>query len=107
MKTVSVARNFSRFPSGRRKSLGDTSGEGFREKFLEPALKAGEPLEVDLDGTIGYSSSFLEEAFGGLIRTLGLSPEKIFALLRIKSEDPGLVDEVRNYVFEAWDRKNS
>lgn len=107
MKRVSVATDFSRFPSGRHKSKGSTSGEGFREKFLEPAVLANEQIEVDLDGTIGYGSSFLEEAFGGLVRTLNISPEKLFDLVKIKSEDPLLIVEVRDYVLEAWKRKKS
>jgi hypothetical protein len=49
-------------PEGRFKE--ETSGEVFRQRFLEPAILAGEPIEVDLDGTLDYSSSFLDEAFG-------------------------------------------
>jgi hypothetical protein len=107
MKTVSVARNFTRFPSGRHKAKGSTSGEEFRQTFLEPALRSGERIEVDLDGTLGYGSSFLEEAFGGLVRSLELAPDRLFDLLTIKSEDPLIIQEVRNYVLEAWTRKNS
>lgn len=106
MKSVSVAKNFSRFPAGRSKSNGgDTSGEAFRERFLEPAIKAGEPIEVDLDGTIGYSSAFLDEAFGGLVQALGATPDAVFAILKIKSEDPQLVEEIRDHVLEAWQRQ--
>ena len=66
MIKVNVANDFTKYPSGRYKKNGTTSGEEFRERLLEPHLKAGEKLEISLDGTIGYGSSFLEEAFGGL-----------------------------------------
>ena len=64
MKTINVAKDFTRFPSGRFKRNGSTSGEAFRQEFLEPPLKDGQGISVELDGTIGYGSSFLEEAFG-------------------------------------------
>jgi hypothetical protein len=104
MIVVNVARDFSRFPSGRMKSKGATSGEGFREKFLEPPLKEGEEVQVELDGTIGYGSSFLEEAFGGVVRSLKIPPEKLMKLLHIKSSDKGLVDEVCGYINDAQKR---
>ena len=67
---VKISSDFSRFPSGRyHPEDGNITGQLFRERFLEPHLKNGdEILEVDLDGVVGYPTSFLEEAFGGLIR---------------------------------------
>jgi hypothetical protein len=68
-------------PGGRFKSDGPFSGEWFREEVLRPALAAaiqtGDKLTVELDGTSGYGSSFLEEAFGGLIRNRGFEPDKV------------------------------
>ena len=104
MITVNVARDFSRFPSGRFKSKGKTSGEGFREEFLEPHLRKGAEVTVELDGTIGYGSSFLEEAFGGLVRTLNLDSDRLMNLLHISSSDPGLVSEVTDYIIDAQRR---
>lgn len=101
MTTISIASNFSRFPSGRYKRNGDTSGEGFREKFLEGPLQRGEHLVVDLDGTVGYGSSFLEEAFGGVVRHLRLKADYILSHLTIKSTDPELVKEVQQYIVDA------
>ncbi len=104
MIVVNVARDFTRFPSGRSKLKGDTSGEAFREKFLEPAIKGGEEIVVELDGTIGYGSSFLEEAFGGLIRSLNIPASSIMNMLHIKSSDPTLIDEVEGYIKDAQKR---
>lgn len=98
MKTVSVAKDFTRFPAGRYKENGDTSGQAFRERFLEIPISAGEKVVVDLDGTVGYGSSFLEEAFGGLVRRLRLSDSIIFQRLELRAEDKSLIDEVHTYI---------
>jgi STAS-like domain of unknown function (DUF4325) len=101
MITINVAKDFTRFPSGRFRKNGDTSGEAFREIYLEPHLKKGDQISVELDGTIGYGSSFLEEAFGGLVRSLRLQPATLSNNLVIKTEDAALLDEVNSYIEEA------
>lgn len=101
MVSVSVAKDFTRFPAGRYKRNGSTSGEAFRERFLEPAIREGQTVEVDLDGTIGYGSSFLEEAFGGLVRSLQLPETHILQLLKLKSSDPSIIEEVQQYIKDA------
>ena len=66
---------FAKAPGGRFRKDGPNSGEWFRDDILVPQLRKvttkNDPLVVELDGAPGYGSSFLEEAFGGLIR-LGL-----------------------------------
>ena len=101
MIKVNVAEDFTRYPSGRYKKNGNTSGEEFRERLLEPHLKKGESIEVFLDGTIGYGSSFLEEAFGGLVRSLGTSAEDILKKISFISRDDLLVQEIKEYIHEA------
>ncbi|TIR17567.1 MAG: DUF4325 domain-containing protein [Mesorhizobium sp.] len=68
MRTIRVADEFSATPGGRYLSDGPFSGEDFRERILIPALNEGSPVTVVLDGTRGYPSSFLDEAFAGLAR---------------------------------------
>lgn len=101
MITVSVAKDFNRYPAGRYKRNGETSGEAFRERFLEEPLKNGEHVTVDFDGTVGYGSSFLEEAFGGAVRKLNLSADFVLNHLTLKSTDASICDEVREYVRDA------
>lgn len=101
MKMISVAKEFSRFPSGRKIAKGNTSGEAFRQKFLEPFIKSMTPVIIDLDGTIGYGSSFLEEAFGGAVRATGTSVDDFFELIHLKSSNKLLLKEIRQYVTEA------
>lgn len=101
---ISVATQFSTTPGPREKGEGDFSGELFLEKVLRPAFliakEKGEPLTLDLDGTEGYATSFLEAAFGGLAREF--ESKEIIEVLRFKSDDePYLVDEIRRYIEEA------
>lgn len=103
MITVSVAKNFTRFPSGRYKDKGSTSGQAFRERFLESPIAEGQVVEVDFDGTVGYGSSFLEEAFGGLVRALRRPAGQLLPLLRLKSSDPTIPEEVKQYIQAASD----
>ena len=76
MNMISIAREFTPFPGFRFKEYGKGSGEEFRDKFLVPIMEQGVPVVVELDGTSGYPSSFLEEAFGGLVR-LGYPADRI------------------------------
>lgn len=100
MKTISLARDFTKFPAGRYKEDGPYSGELFRETYLAPALESDEPISIDLDGARGYGSSFLEEAFGGLVR-LGFPAERILAKISLISRDSSLVKEIHSYIRES------
>lgn len=102
--TISVAKDFTRFPSGRYVRNGETSGEAFRQKFLEPHLRDGQHVEVELDGTVGYGSSFLEEAFGGLVRALRIPADRVLSLLKVVTADESLREEVTDYIREAGHR---
>lgn len=107
MRTVSVARDFTRYPSGRFKQHSKTSGEEFRQRFLESPILSGEQIEVDLDDTIGFGSSFLEEAFGGLVRQTRLGADAILARIQFKSADSSLIDEILEYIREADRQKDA
>lgn len=86
MATIRVA-DHAPSPGGRYIKDGEFSGEWFRNEFLVPALRnavAGDDtLTVELDGTSGYGSSFLEEAFGGLIRKRYFEPQIVRSKLKI------------------------
>lgn len=102
MITIDVSRDFSRFPSGRYEKNGTTSGEAFRNKILEPALRGSKgKVKVLLDGTIGYGSSFLEEAFGGLVRVSRFDAADLLARFDFVSTDEALTKELREYITQA------
>jgi hypothetical protein len=103
-KTLSISREFSETPGPRCKEEGEFSGEEFLERLLLPAyeqaLADGGALLVDLDGTEGYATSFLESAFGGLARKHGASD--ILSRVHFKADDePYLIVEIKKYVTEA------
>lgn len=103
--TISVAKQFSETPAGRYRSDGPYSGEVFREDFLYPALRSNELVEVNLDGTLGYGSSFLEESFGGLVRVNGMSMSELRKKLKIKSSRKFYEERVWRYVADAESAK--
>ena len=103
---LSVAREFSRTPGSRYITEGNHSGEQFRESVLAPAvtqaLAEGAVLHIDLDGTAGYGTSFLEEAFGGLVRDCGISGTELLRTLKFTSdEEPYLIEDITGYIKDA------
>lgn len=101
IKLILVSKDFTETPGGRHKVDGPFTGETFREKMLYPALKNYDLVEVDLDGTLGYGSSFLEEAFGGLIREKGMTKEELDKKLVIKSSRRLYAERIKRYIEEA------
>ena len=102
---VKLAEDYSDTPGARYISDGTFSGEDFRDNFLDSkltqSLESEEKLYIDLDGGYGYSSDFLEEAFGGLIRK-GYKLADIMRCVEIISkEDPILIDDIKRYVIDA------
>ena len=71
--TIRVASDFTRTPGGRSPRNGKFNGEEFRTRWLEPALRqvpgTYDRVVVDRDGVDTFIGSFLEESFGGLLRT--------------------------------------
>lgn len=102
MSQVSVARQFTVTPGGRYRRISEFSGEEFRETMLLPAASRGELVEVDLDGVLGYGSSFLEEAFGGLVRTLHFTDRREFdRVVRVQTRRSDWEAEVNQYIDDA------
>ena len=102
---LSVANDFSRFPTGRFVTDSQDSGERFRA-MISKALSSGKDVRVSLDGTMGFGSSFLEEAFGGLVREEKFSAEDLHSMLTIISKDPSLESEVWSYIDAADEEMN-
>lgn len=101
-----VAKEFSSTPGFRTKEEGPFPAVDFRDQLLYPKLKDAiennDILLVDLDGSAGYGTSFLEEAFGGLIRECKFAYHDIKAHLRLKSDDdPSYIDEINGYINDA------
>ena len=88
---INIAKDFSKYPGPRYERLGKFSGEKFRDDILMSALGVGEVV-VQLDGTVGYGSSFLHEAFGGAARKTRVGKDN----LRLESDDEYLVRKYGN-----------
>lgn len=108
MSTLSIANSFTRTPGHRSRADGDFSGEEFLEDVLLPAFRSAwenkEKLCVDLDGTSGYATSFLEASFGGLARQYPI--QDVLSVLEFRSDDePYLIEEVNGYIQHARDEE--
>lgn len=104
---LSIARDFTVNPGVRYPEEDSYSGQEFREKFLrklvDEALEKGVKVEIDLDGTSGLGPSFLEEAFGGLIRD-GYNYEVLKDLFIFKSlEIPYYVEDIMKYMKDEYE----
>lgn len=107
--TIDIGKDFSRAPSGRFRTDGDFTGERFREDYLVKALSNHDLVEVILDGTRGYGSSFLEEAFGGLVRVNGFSRADTEKRVLLKYTNPAYkvyADDILAYIKEAQDERD-
>ena len=101
---IVVAKDFSETPGPRVPEEGDFSGMEFLNKLLRPqyekAVAEKTTLTIDLDGTEGYATSFLESAFGGLAREF--KADEILKVMQFKSDDePYLIEEITKYIREA------
>lgn len=109
---IKICDDFTDAPGPRFIKQGDYSGEQFRENLLIPkfdeAVKKNEKLTIDFDGTFGYPTSFLEEAFGGLKEKYD-KDLILNTLVFISNDEPGLIDEVKGYITsnERKTKKNN
>lgn len=108
--SFNIAKEFSLVPGARYIREGDFSGELFRKNYLLPmvenVIKTNSILVLNLDGTAGYGTSFLEEAFGGLIRD-GIKKGDILNHIEfISLEDPSYIDEIMEYIDDAHNHEN-
>lgn len=109
MKVIDIAKEFNPYPSGRFPADGQFNGERFRVEVLEPALNSArasprEKVVVDIDGVRSFGSSFLEEAFGGLIRKRVFTRKELKGLLEVQCTKPHLFlfrDSIESYIDNA------
>ncbi|MFC5385150.1 STAS-like domain-containing protein [Aquamicrobium segne] len=110
---ISIAKDFSPYPAGRTGQDGPNNGTRFRKEHLVPALKeagrTGGIVTVDFDGVRSFGTSFLEEAFGGLVRLEGFEKREVQDLLELRAEKPVYRTYKRlalRYIKEALPEEN-
>ena len=101
MRIIKMGRDFSPCPGGRLREDGPWCAEAFREDTLLPALDAEDSVVLHLDCAEGYGSSFLAEAFGGIVRSGRYTAAQLREKLRIESRDRILVREIWSYIDHA------
>ncbi|MFK8331374.1 STAS-like domain-containing protein [Pseudomonas sp. BJa5] len=74
---ITVVDDFSKAPYGRYPADSEFCGENFRKRILAPRLREYDRVHVILDGYNRYGRSFLDEAFGGLIREEGFTAAEL------------------------------
>jgi hypothetical protein len=100
MIEIHLAADFSRYLGGRYRTDGPWSGQQFRDDMLVPrfdeAHAQGAKLVIVLEGLAAVPSSFLEEAFGGLLRVReNLSLGDVESTLEITAAEPELLPFAR------------
>lgn len=101
---LNVAKEFTDTPGPRKRSEGEHSGQEFLEDVLRPrfleARRTCVLLVINLDGAVGYPTSFLEEAFGGLAREFG--SDEVERVIRLTCNDePYLAGQIEKYIRRA------
>ena len=108
MKIIKVLTDFSETPGPRYIKQGPDSGELFyhqklNEAFAE-AVISDDQLQIDLDGTDGYMSSFLDEAIGNLVYDFG--EELVQRKLQITSnEEKVWIDLIKKNIIPEWGKR--
>lgn len=109
--TISILNDFSEYPGLRHCNISDDSGEEFYHTILNKKFKEvyerNEILTIILDGTGGYASSFLDEAFGNLVYDFTLNVVKNHIEI-ISEEEPHWKVMIEAETYTQWEdrRKN-
>ena len=101
IRIIKVAKDFSSTLGARDREDGDFSGEEFYENILDGAfafcLQNKGILEINLDDTYGYPSSFISGSFGRLSKKHG--KDVVLRHIRlISKEEPLLIEEVEEEI---------
>lgn len=100
IKTFNVAKEFSRFPAGR--SDNKHSGEELRkiliEKIDSAEINDDDQFVIELDDTIGYSSSFLSACFTGFFEELKFPSTRVI----FQSKNNTLLYEINQYLNKPY-----
>ncbi|MGR7813215.1 STAS-like domain-containing protein [Lacinutrix undariae] len=107
MIIIDIPNDFTKTPGWRTYDDGPNSGQEFYDKLLkerfEEALKTNVKLKVILDGSNGYTTSFLNEAF----RLLGgaFGADAVWdRLVIVSNEVPKYIERIKKGVY-AMEKK--
>ncbi|VVP59079.1 hypothetical protein PS838_05985 [Pseudomonas fluorescens] len=97
---------FSKTPYGRYEIDGKSNGSAFRDNILAPAFKNPDIDRVNVyldtvDDGYEYGSSFLEEAFVGLVRKCNIDASIVRKKLNLITEHNDYLIEVNEYLSKV------
>lgn len=105
---IQIATCFSAFPAGRVAEDGPFNGALFQAEHLKaPILAAnasGTKVIVSLNGLMSCGSSFLDEAFAGLVRDGHITRKDLLNVLEVVYSEPHLKrfhDAIFRYIKES------
>lgn len=107
MITIDIPKDFTKTPGWRTYKDGPFSGQEFFDKILKKDFKRAKDqdvkLKIILDGSNGYTTSFLNEAFRRLGEEYG-ADEVWNRLTIISNEVPKYIERVKKGVY-AMEKK--
>lgn len=107
-ETIKVVEDWNPRPFGRYPNHSEFCGKNFRTKLLQPMLQRATHVTVDLTGYNRYGRSFLDEAFGGLVRDEGWTPEQLHTCLDIIHEELPSIPQIAWFrIKEAADEQST
>ena len=92
-KRINFIDEFTDCPGGRLEIHGEFSGQEFREKLLKPALQQFDRVVLNLNGAVGFPSSFIDEVFGILSHEVGYDRMKQQLVIDL-TDDPLALREI-------------
>lgn len=102
-----LIKEYSQSPGPRYVEQGDDSGEDFYysklNKQFYKTFQDNAILTVNLDGTDGFASSFLDEAFGNLVYDFG--KDNVDQHIEIISEEEPEWKDMLQDTFEQWENR--
>lgn len=105
---LKISEDYTETPGARYIADGLFSGEDFRDNVLEKkyleCLASNRKLIIDFDGGYGYSTGFLEESFGGMVRKGYHTTDLLNNIIFISTEEPSLINDITNYMLDEEER---
>lgn len=82
-----IANDFYKRPSGRYKTDGKYTAEHLREIIIDKLKSSDEKLFIDISGLSMFSSPFIDECFGGMIRNNLISKDELLKRIEFISDE--------------------
>ena len=105
---INILKDFSEYPGPRYCTQGTDSGESFYHKILNDSFKMAYEnqtiLEIDINNTAGYMSSFWDESIGNLVYDFTQDIVKKYIKI-ISAEEPIWINLIFNKIIPEWEER--